>query len=59
VSPSLTAIPEELDDVIGRLRLYDNLRDQPIRTRIGGIPYEIDCSVENVPFSKEGNEIGL
>src|SRR5258705_4276704 len=59
VPPGLTAILEELDDVIGRARQHDNLRDEPIRARIGGIPYEIDCSVEDVLFSQEGDEIGL
>ncbi len=39
VPPGLTAIKEELDDVIGRSRQHDNLRDQPIRARIGGIPF--------------------
>jgi len=57
--PGLTAIAEELDDVIGRSRQHDNSRDEPIRARIGGIPYEIDCSVEDVLFSQEGDEIGL
>ena len=55
----LSAIAEELDDVIGRSRLHDNLRDEPIRARIGGIPYEIDRSVEDVLFSQKGDEIGL
>src|SRR5207247_10616935 len=55
----LPAIAEELDDVIGRPRQHDNLRDEPIRARIGGIPYEIDCSVEDVRFSQKGDEIGL
>ena len=59
VPPGLTAIAEELDDVIGRSRQHHNLRDEPIRARIGGIPYEIDCSVEDVLFSQEGDEIGL
>ena len=59
VPPSLTAIVEELDDVIGRSRQHDNLRDEPIGTRIGGIPYQIDCSVEDVLFSQEGDEICL
>jgi hypothetical protein len=59
VPPGLAAIAEEPDDVIGRSRQRDNLRDQPIRTRIGGIPHEIDCSMEHVLFSKEGDEIGL
>ena len=54
-----SAIAEELDDVIGRSRQHHNLRDEPIRARIGGIPYEIDCSVEDVRFSQEGDEIGL
>jgi hypothetical protein len=55
----LSAIAEELDYVVGGSRLHDNLRDEPIRARIGGIPYEIDCSVEYVLFSQEGDEIGL
>jgi hypothetical protein len=55
----LSAIAEELGDVIGRSRQHDNLRDEPIRARIGGIPYEIDCSVEDVRFSQEGDKIGL
>jgi len=55
----LSAIAEELDDVIGRSRPHDNLRDEPIRARIRGIPYEIDCSVEDVLFSQEREEIGL
>jgi hypothetical protein len=59
VPPGLTAIAEELEDVIGRSRQHDNLRDEPIRARIGGIPYEIECSVEDVLFSQEGDEIGL
>jgi hypothetical protein len=59
VPPGLTAIAEELDDVIGRSRQHDNLRDEPIRARIGGIPYEIDRSVEDVLISQEGHEIGL
>jgi hypothetical protein len=59
VPPGLTAITKELDDVIGRSRQHDNLRDEPIRARIGGISYEIDCSVKDVLFSKEGDEIGL
>ena len=46
----LAATAEELDDVIGRSRQHDNLRDEPIRARIEGIPYEIDCSVEDVLF---------
>jgi hypothetical protein len=53
------AILKELDDVIGRPRLHNNLRDEPIRAPIGGIPYEIDCSVKDVLFSQEGDEIGL
>jgi len=59
VPPRLTAIAKELDDVISRSRQYDNLRDEPIRARIRGIPYEIDCSVEDVLFFEEGDEIGL
>jgi hypothetical protein len=59
VPPGLTAILKELDDVIGRSRLYDNLRDEPIRAPIGGIPYEIDCPVKDVLASQEGDEIGL
>jgi hypothetical protein len=59
VPSGLTAIAEELDDVIGRSRQHDNLRNEPIRARIGGIPYEIDCSVEDILFSQEGDEIGL
>jgi hypothetical protein len=59
VPPGLTAITKELDDVIGRSRQHDDLRDEPIRARIGGVPYEIDCSVENVLFSQEEDEIGL
>ena len=59
VPPGLMAILKELDDVAGRSRLYDNLRDEPIRTPIGGVPYEIDGPVKNVLFSQEGDEIGL
>jgi hypothetical protein len=59
VPPGLTAIAEELDYVIGRSRQHDNFRDQPIRARIGGIPYEIDCPVEDVLFSKEADEISF
>jgi hypothetical protein len=59
VPPGLTAIAEELDDVIGSSRQYDDLRNEAIRARIRGIPYEIDCSVENVLFSQKGDEIGL
>jgi hypothetical protein len=59
VPPGLTAIAEELNDVSGRSRQYDNLGDEPIRARIGGIPYEIDCSVEDVLLSQEGDEVGL
>jgi hypothetical protein len=59
VPPGRTAIAEELDDVIGRLRQHDNLRDEPIRARIGGVAYEIDCPVEDVLSSQEGDEIGL
>ena len=55
----LSAIAEELDDVIGGSGLYDNLRDEPIRARIGGKPYEINRAVEDVLFSQEGDEIGL
>jgi hypothetical protein len=55
----LTAIAEELGDVIGRSRQHDNSRDEPVRAGIGGVPYEIDCSVEDVRFSQEGDEIGL
>src|ERR1700692_3082342 len=57
--PGLTAKAEDLDDVIGRSRQCDNLRNEPIRARIGSIPYEIDGSVEDVLFSQEGDEIGL
>jgi hypothetical protein len=59
VPPGLTAIAGELDDVIDRSRQHDNLRDEPIRARIGGIPDEIDCSVKDLLFSREGDEIGL
>jgi hypothetical protein len=55
----LTAIAEELGDIVGRSRQHDNLRDEPIRARVGGIPYEIDGPVEDVLFSQEGDEIGL
>src|SRR6476660_3078662 len=55
----LSAIAEELDDVVGGSRQNDNLRDEPIRARIGGVPYEIDCSVEDPLFSQERDEIGL
>jgi hypothetical protein len=55
----LSAIAEELDDVIGGSGLHDNLRDEPIWARIGGKPYEINRSVEDVLFSQEGDEIGL
>src|SRR5712671_3330606 len=55
----LSAIAEKLDDVVGRSRQHDNLRDEAIRARIGGMPYEIDCSVEDVRFSQKGDEIGL
>jgi hypothetical protein len=57
--PGLTAIPEDLGDVISRSRQHDNLGDQPIWARVGGITYKIDCSMEDVLFSQEGNEIGL
>jgi hypothetical protein len=59
VPPGLTAIAEELDDVIGRSRQHDDLRNEAIRARIGGIPNEINCSVEYVLFFQEGDEIGL
>jgi hypothetical protein len=59
VPPGLTAIAEELDDVIGRSRQHDDLRNEPIRARIGGIPYEIDCPVEDALFSQKSDEIGL
>ena len=49
----LSAIAKELDDVVGGSRLHDNLRDEPIRARIGGEPYEIDGSVEDVLVSQE------
>jgi hypothetical protein len=55
----LSAIPEELDDVVGRSRLHDNLRNEPVRARIGSIPYEIDCSVKDVRLSQESDEIIL
>jgi hypothetical protein len=55
----LSAITEELDDVIGGSGLHDDLGDEPIGARIGGKPYEIDRSVENVLFSQEGDEIGF
>src|SRR5580658_2968289 len=58
VPPSLTAIAEELDDVIGRARQHDNLRHEPVRAGIGSIPYEIDGPVEDVLVSQEGDEIG-
>jgi hypothetical protein len=35
--PRFAAIAEELDDVIGRSRQHDNLRDEPVRARIGGM----------------------
>src|SRR5580658_8855407 len=53
VPPGLTAIAEELDDVIGGSRQHDNLRHETIRAGIGGIAYEIDCSVEDVLFSQK------
>jgi hypothetical protein len=59
VPPGLTAIARELDDVIGSSRKHDNLRDEPIRARIGGIPDEIARSVKDLLFSREGDEIGL
>ncbi len=59
VPSGLTAITEESDDVLGRSRLHDDLRNEPIRARIGGIPYEIDGSVKNGLFSEQGDEIGL
>jgi hypothetical protein len=46
----VTAIAEELNDLIGRSRQHDNLRDEPRRVR-GGMLYKIDCSVEDVLFS--------
>jgi diguanylate cyclase (GGDEF)-like protein len=55
----LPAIAEELDDVIGGSGLHDSLRDEPIRARIGGKPYEIDRPVEDVVFSEQVDEIGL
>ena len=54
-----SAIAEQLDDVIGSSGLHDHLRDEPIRARIGGKPYEINRSVEDVLFSQEGDEIGF
>jgi hypothetical protein len=59
VPPGLTTIAKELDDLTRRSRQHDDLRDEPIRARIGGIPYEIDCPVKDVLFSQEGDEIGL
>ena len=55
----LSAIAEELDDVIGGSWLHDNSRDEAIRARIGGKPHEINRPVEHVLFFQEGNEIGL
>jgi hypothetical protein len=59
VPPGLAAIAEELDDVVGRSRQHDHLRDEPIGARIGGIPHEIDGSVEDLLLAQEGDEIGL
>jgi hypothetical protein len=59
VSPGLTAIPEYLYDVIGCTRQHNNPGDEPIRARIRGIAYEIDCPVQNVLLSQEGDEIDL
>src|SRR5271154_2078807 len=59
VPPSLTTVAEELHDVIGGSRQHDNRRQEPIWTRVGGIPYEIDCSMEDILFSQESDEIGL
>jgi hypothetical protein len=59
VPPGLAAVAEELDNVIGGSRKHDNFGHEPIRARIGGIPYEIDRSVENVVLSEESNEIAL
>src|SRR5580704_4676016 len=55
----LSAIAEELDDVIGGSGLHDYLRNEPVRARIGGKPHQINRSVEDVLFSQQGNEIGL
>jgi hypothetical protein len=53
------AIAEEFDDVIARPRQHHDLRDEPIRAGIGGIAYEVNCSVENVLFTQKCDEIGL
>jgi hypothetical protein len=55
----LSAIAEELDDVIGGSGLYDHLGDEPIWARIGGKPYEINRSGEDVLFSQERDEISF
>jgi hypothetical protein len=47
----LSAIAEELDDVIAGPGLHDDLRDEPIRARIGGKSHQINRSVEDVVFS--------
>src|SRR3984885_16009606 len=59
VPPGLTAILKELNDVVRGSRLYDNLRNEPIRAPIGGIPYQIDCPVKDVLVSQQGDEVGL
>jgi hypothetical protein len=55
----LSAIAEELDDVVGGSGLNDNFRDEPIRARIGGKPYEINRSVQDILLAQESDEIGL
>jgi hypothetical protein len=59
VSSFLSAIAEELDDVIGGSGLHDDLWDEPIWACVGGKPYEIDHSVEDALFSQEGDEISF
>jgi hypothetical protein len=55
----LSAIAEELGDVVGGSGLHDSLRDEPVRARIRGKPYEINRSVEDVVFPQEADEISL
>jgi hypothetical protein len=54
----LSAIAEQLDDIIVGSGLHDHLRDEAIWARIGGKPYEINRPVEDVMFSQEGDQIG-
>ena len=55
----LSAIAEELDDVVGGSRLHDHLGDEPIWACIGGKPYEINRSGEDVLPSQDRDEISF